>query len=95
METTRSCIFTKTVLAPSEELAGFNLPVLTRAVLHNLRVDIAEQRLALDLDTRNVTAFVQAEAELKGQLGILNYILNRCEDILIEKEVKQQQQNEG
>lgn len=47
-----------------------------RAVMQNLIADAAEEKIALTFDTNNPQQFIQREAELTGQIGILKYLLD-------------------
>jgi hypothetical protein len=62
-------------LTPQEEQAGTILSHNQKMVLQNKLCLIAEAKLALTFDPSNIQKFLQEEAELQGQLGILTWLL--------------------
>lgn len=63
-------------LTPEQHKAGSTFSYDQRAVIQNLIGGIAEEKLTLTFDPQNPQAFIQREAELAGQLGILKYLLS-------------------
>lgn len=68
--------FTRSNLTPAELSAGTVLSTLNLAVIQNLRVDIAEQKLNLTFTPNDVLSYTQQEAFLKGQLEILQHLID-------------------
>lgn len=67
--------FTRVVLSAGEQKAGMQFNGLNLAVLQNLRADTAEEKLNLEFTPNDVHSFTQSEAYLKGQLDMLNYLI--------------------
>lgn len=63
-------------LTPAQILAGSTFTLDQKAVIQNLIGGIAEEKIALTFDPTNPQVFIQREAELMGQLGILKYLLS-------------------
>lgn len=63
-------------LTPQELAEGSTYSHAQRAVIQNLISGIAEEQIALKVDTANIQSFIQRDAELKGQIGILKYLLS-------------------
>jgi len=55
---------------------------LQRAMLHNLRTSYALQRLEILYDPQKPTKFMQEEAELKGSIAVLTYLLDESAPII-------------
>ncbi len=72
-------------LAPAEQTQGCILSTQNKDVIRNLIRDIAEEKLSMDFNPAEPQRFMQREAELKGQLGILQHLLSLSE--LAEKEI--------
>jgi len=72
--------FTKYTLNPQEEQSGMILNDSQLAVLHNLRTDIADQKINLDFTPNDVLGFTQQEAFLSGQLKLLQHLIDRSEE---------------
>lgn len=73
---TISSTFTRYELTPTEQSSGRILNDSQLGVIHNLRTDIAEQKLNLAMDPEKVSSFIQEEAFLKGQLDILTHLID-------------------
>jgi len=69
--------FTSFILSELETLQGSVLSVPQLQVIQNDMAQVAEQRLNIDLDPKNIVAFAQHEAFLKGQLSAFKTILDR------------------
>lgn len=61
--------------SPEEEKEALTYTELQRKYLENMEGMIAHKILNLRVDTANVSAFVQDDAYLKGQLEILQELL--------------------
>lgn len=84
MATIQPSTYTKWNLSEEEVLSGAILSFSQKTLLQNDLANIAEQRLSLDLDPRNVTKFAQDEAFLKGQIAIMRLVLERSDAAEIE-----------
>lgn len=67
--------FSKWQLTPDEYLQYSVIPDTYKIILQNHIAEAAEKRLALTFDPTNPLEFAQAEAEIKGQIGILQFLL--------------------
>lgn len=67
--------FTRYQLTEEEQLSGQILTTSNYHVIQNLIADAAEARLAHTYDPANHLSFIQREAELQGQIGILKFLL--------------------
>lgn len=63
-------------LTPSQVVAGSTFTSDQRFVIQNLIGAAAEEKIALTFDPTNPSSFIQREAELMGQIGILKYLLS-------------------
>ena len=63
-------------LTPAQVAAGSTFTHDQRAVIQNLIGDAAEEKLNLTFDPSHPQIFIQREAELMGQIGILKYLLS-------------------
>lgn len=63
------------VLSPEEYLHAQVLTSLQKQYLQNERAVLANKRIALRYDPEHPQKFLQADAELQGQIGILSYLL--------------------
>lgn len=66
-------------LTQEEELAGSRLTELQVKKIQNEISTIAHSKLALSFDPNNTLKFAQEEAYLKGQLEVLEYLLQQHE----------------
>ena len=66
-------------LTEEEAIQGAILTVSQKQNIQNHRANIAEEKLSLDYDVNNPQAFLQKEAHLKGQLDVLNWLLDSSE----------------
>lgn len=82
-----SSSFTRWKLTPEEQLSGSQLSSLQVAVIQNQICDLAEERISLQFDQANPSAFMQRDAELQGQIGILKYLLALNEDVRVQPDV--------
>lgn len=62
-------------LTDEEKILGSRLSVEQVAVLSNLRADAIMRKLGLTFDPNSPDKFIQDEAYHRGQIDILNYIL--------------------
>jgi hypothetical protein len=77
---TKPSTFQRFVLSPKDELSGSIINSSQLAVLHNMRTDIAEQKLNLPFTPSDVLGYTQQEAFLSGQLAILSTLIDRSEE---------------
>jgi hypothetical protein len=68
--------FTSFLLTQDEIKAGSNFLPEQRAVIQNIISQLAEEKISLKYDPTAPEVFLQREAELAGQIGILKYLLN-------------------
>lgn len=76
--------FQPVTMSATDELSGRILSSMQLGVLQNLRVSIAEQKLNLEFTPNDVLSYAQQEAFLKGQLEILQYIIDSSASSTIE-----------
>lgn len=69
--------FTQFDLSKDNLLEGSILSENQLRVIQNDLAQVAELRLNIDLDPKNIVAFAQHEAFLKGQMAAYRYILLR------------------
>jgi hypothetical protein len=68
--------FTSYTLNAAEYKAGSSFSSEQRAILQNLLSEAAIEKVNLTFDPTNPMKFTQAEAELQGKIGILQYLLD-------------------
>lgn len=68
--------FTQYELSPTDTITGTILTSLNIAVIQNMRATIAEQKLNLEFTPNDVLSYTQQEAFLKGQLDILQHLID-------------------
>ena len=73
--------FSSYFLTSSEEETGSILNYEQRCIVHNKLSAVAETRLNMELDTTNVSSFIQTEAYLKGQLDTLQWLLDTSDEM--------------
>lgn len=71
--------FQSWILSEQETLQGCVLTTLNTHVIQNQIALYAQERLNLELDMTNPTRFVQQEADLKGKIAALRYLLDLSE----------------
>lgn len=67
--------FTQYQLSDEEERSGHIFNYLNICVLQNMMATIALQRLSLPVDTTNILRYAQEEAEMKGQIMLLQQLI--------------------
>lgn len=67
--------FTSYQLSEEEQLKGQVLTTENYYVIQNLICTAAEEKLSLKYDPDNASTYLQREAELQGQIGILRMLL--------------------
>lgn len=72
--------FTKVLMTDTELALASALPALAVAMLQNMRAQIAEEKLHLTLDVKDISGFAQQEAYLRGQLDIVSTLINASYD---------------
>jgi len=73
--------FVSYVLTSAEEQAGTILSQNQKMVLQNKLSQVAEAKLRLTFDPANIQQFLQQEAELQGQIGILTWLLDSSTEL--------------
>ena len=73
-------LFTQYTLTEQEELSGKIFSQLNLWVLQNMAAEIALQLIYLPVDTVNVLAYAQTEAEMKGQLLLLQQLIESSKE---------------
>lgn len=76
--------FTRYKLSNDEVKAGIVFTDLQRCYLCNLRADIAEQKLALVYTPQDPVGYAQQQAELMGQLLLLDTLISSSDAQLIQ-----------
>lgn len=72
--------FTSYKLTSEEVRAGSILTSNQIQVIQNLISEAAEEKISLKYDPQNPLVFVQREAELQGQIGILKFLLAQSDE---------------
>lgn len=72
--------FTHWELTNQEVLAGSILTTDQKNLLQNELAQIAEQKLAIEFDSKDPTKFAQNEAFLSGQMSIIRVMLIRSDE---------------
>ena len=73
-------------LSPEEEESGQVLNSNQKMVLQNKLCAIAEEKIRLTYDSTMPIVFAQREAELQGQMSVIQWLLDSSEKI--EEEIK-------
>jgi hypothetical protein len=68
-------MFTTYDLSDNDLLQGQVLSELQEACLQNELAALAEEKLNLKYDTVNTLTYLQREAELQGQIGLVTYLV--------------------
>lgn len=71
--------FNRYDMSAEEAKSGHLLTLSNKAVIQNLIAEKAEAKLSLQLDPLNINLYIQEEAYLKGQIEILNYLVNMAD----------------
>lgn len=66
-------------LTASEETAGKIFSIPQKLVLHNLLFTYAMEKLNLKYDPNEPMVFMQTEAELQGQINLLQFLLDESD----------------
>jgi len=74
--------FSSYALTEEEVLAGSVYTIAQLQVLQNILADIAEEKMALEIDPANFNSYLQREADLAGRLKILQYLIETSEAIV-------------
>ena len=75
-------VFTKHSLTVEETLAAVNYTALQQKFLQTQLAEIAEAKLRLKVDPKNIEFFIQQEAELAGQMTILEFLLGMYDSMI-------------
>jgi hypothetical protein len=73
--------FVSWILTPEEEAQGSVFSLTQKQLIQNRIAVLAEEKLALTYDPNEPMKFLQTEAELQGQIGILKYLLTMSQDV--------------
>jgi hypothetical protein len=76
MPTIRVSTFTSFTLTAEEELTGATLTYTQKCVIQNQISQLAETRVAMVPDPNNYASYIQEEANVKGQIQALQYLLD-------------------
>ena len=68
--------FTRYQLDEEETVEGSIYTETQIQVLQNMLADVAEEKLALDFDPEHVLLYTQQEAYKKGQIELLQHLIN-------------------
>lgn len=69
-------------LSEEEEIQGCIFTIAQTQVLQNKLAEIAQEKLALEFDTGSPQEFIQQEAYKKGQLDLIQYLLDNSEAVI-------------
>ena len=75
--------FNKYLLTEEETKSGHILTESNKAVIQNLISDAAQSKINLVLDPQKINEYVQQESFLKGQIEILNYLLDMHDTLML------------
>lgn len=92
MATIDTTSMTRFILTLEEYQSGRMLNLQQKQVLQNILASISEDRLALTYDSQEHNSFIQREAELQGQAGIIKLLLSNSEEAEQEALVGNSQQ---
>lgn len=81
--------FNKYLLTDEETKSGHILTESNKAVIQNLISDAAQSKINLVLDPQKINEYVQQESFLKGQIEILNYLLDMHETLMQDIQTNQ------
>lgn len=70
-------MFTSWELSEEEEIQGSILTITQAQLIQNLLASIAAEKNSLLFNVNDPQSFIQQEASLRGQMDILQYILDR------------------
>ena len=85
--------FQSWVLSDKETIQGCVLTTLNTHIIQNQIALYAQERLNLELDMTNPNRFIQQEADLKGKIAALRYLLDLSESAV--KQVASPEQDSG
>lgn len=71
--------FNRYEMTEEESKGGHLLTLSNQAVIQNLIAEKSEAKLSLQLDPANINLYIQEEAYLKGQIEILQFLLNMAD----------------
>lgn len=71
--------FSSYQLTDEEQTIGSMLTVTQKQVIQNHIASIAEEKLAIPFDASKPVEYAQRQAELTGQMGALNWLLDVAE----------------
>jgi hypothetical protein len=86
-------LFVYTPLTEEVELKGQLLSPENTLVIRNERAKIAEQKVRMDFNPSNAEHYIQTEAQLKGQIQMLDWLLDidKAAREIIQSKISQEQ----
>lgn len=96
MSTLAASLFSRYSHSVEEERSAMILSTLQTEGISNLMCNIAESKIRLEVSPDNYSEYVQQEAFLKGQLEILQHLLDLSEEtqrIILEEIQAQRDQD--
>ena len=94
MAVLHSGIFTSWDLTDEELIQGTILTLTQKQVMQNLLAIHAEEKLHIEFDPDNTLKFTQAEAYKRGQIDLLQYIIDASDaQVDIQKDLYQEEIN--
>lgn len=87
--------FTTWHLSDEEEQQGSVFSLLQKQVLQNELARCAEEKINIEFDPADPLAFTQAEAFKRGQIELLEFLLEKSESAELELYNQQQHNLEG
>lgn len=86
--------FSSYFLTEDEETEGSILSITQRQLLQNDLATCAEEKLRLEFDPAEPQLFIQQEAFKKGQIELIQYMLDRSESAIESRAQPQQEPNQ-
>lgn len=87
----KSSSFIRYTFTDDERIVGSILTTLHKHLIQNQIAEAAEQRINLNIDPLNPLSTVQQEAELKGRILALKYLLDLSDSAELELQQAAQQ----
>lgn len=73
--------FSSYALSEDQEIAGNILSTEQKCCIQNRIAEIAEQKLRVSYDVANPESFIQEESYLRGQIDILNWLIDTSNSV--------------
>lgn len=84
--------FTTYQLTDEEMIVGSILTIAQKQVLQNMLSVSAEEKIVLEYDVKCPETFIQQEAYKRGQIELLQYILDQSDAAVASREPQQPQE---